>query len=146
MARGKENFVKKAHSLLQAYAETCNIVEACKKAKVGRDCHYRWIKKYPKYAAAFEKTREWAAEYLESEAVDRASKGWLEPVHYQGKVCGHVRRFDGGLMQFLLRGMMPEKYGVQRQEISGPEGAPVQAVIEVRFVRPGDVPGSDQQA
>jgi hypothetical protein len=69
----------------------------------------------------------------------RAGEGWLEPVYYQGSVCGDVRRFDSGLMQFLLRGMMQEKYGA-RQEISGPQGAPLQAKIEVVFVRPDDTP------
>ncbi len=129
--------VKRANKLLQAYAETCNILEACRRAKVHRSTHYRWLQKYPRYAAAFEKRKLAGAEYLESVAVVRAAKGYLEPVLYQGQVATHVRRFSDGLMMFLLRGMMPEKYGVQRQEISGPQGTPVQARIEVVFVRPG---------
>jgi hypothetical protein len=47
-----------------------------------------------------------------------------------------VRRYDSGLMQLLLRGMMPDKYGMQRAEISGPQGEPIQAKIEVVFVKP----------
>jgi hypothetical protein len=134
----KRTTVEKARDLLRAYAECCNIREACKRSGVNRSTHYAWLARYPKYAESFKKTQAWAAEYLEAVAVERASKGWLEPVHYQGAVCGHVRRFDGGLMQFLLRGMMPEKYAVSRQEISGPQGAPIQAKVEIVFVRPGD--------
>jgi hypothetical protein len=40
-------------------------------------------------------------------------------------------------MQFLLRGMAPAKYG-SKTEISGPQGTPVQAKIEVVFVNPPD--------
>lgn len=69
--------------------------------------------------------------------MERATKGWLEPVFYQGARCGSVRRFDGSLLQFLLRGMLPEKYG-HKTEISGPEGQPLQAKIEVVFVKPDD--------
>ena len=49
--------------------------------------------------------------------------------------CGTVTRYDGGLMQFLLRGMMPERYGA-KTELTGPQGAPIQAKIEVVFVKP----------
>jgi len=131
---------ERMRAMINAYAETCNIVAACKKAGIARMTHYRWLKR-PRYAAVFEKTKRLAADYLESEAVTRATKGWLEPVYYQGSKCGAVRRFDGGLMQFLLRGMMPERYG-SKTEISGPAGEPIQAKIEVVFVRPQD-PQSD---
>jgi hypothetical protein len=140
----RKSTVDKARKVLKNYAATGNIDLACRKAKVNRRTHYRWLERYPRYRAAFESTRRAAGESLESEAVRRASKGTLEPVYYQGKVCGHVKRYSDGLMMFLLRGMMPEKYGVNRQEISGPQGAPVQAKIEIEFVRPGDSRTSGQ--
>lgn len=126
----------RARKLLDAYAETCNIVQACKKANVPRRNHYRWLGQYPAYAAAFKKRQLIGGEFLESVAVERASRGWLEPVLYQGEIATHVRRYSDGLMMFLLRGMLPEKYGVNRQEISGPQGAPVQAKIEIVVVKP----------
>jgi hypothetical protein len=77
-----------------------------------------------------------AADYLESQAVERATVGWLEPVFFQGKQCGTVRRYDGGLLMFLLRGMMPEKYG-NKVRIQAPGvAAPVQPKVEVVFVKP----------
>lgn len=131
---------ERARAVLKAYAETCNIVQACKQAKVHRATHYRWLEKYPRYAAVFEKAQRSAGDYLESEAVVRGVKGWLEPVLYQGQVATHVRRYSDGLLMMLLRGAKPEKYSVQRQEVSGPQGAPMQARIEVVFVKPGDAP------
>jgi hypothetical protein len=84
-----------------------------------------------------------AGEHLETVAVERATKGWLEPIYYQGARCGSVRRYDGGLLQFLLRGTLPEKYG-HKTEISGPEGAPLQAKVEVVFIKPHDAGNRDQ--
>jgi hypothetical protein len=136
-AKSTRSTAEKQQEFLEKYAATGEILLASAKAEVNRRTHYRWLEN-PGYRDAFEKHKRFAAESLESEAVKRAKRGVLEPVHYQGKVCGHVKRYSDGLMMFLLRGMMPEKYGVNRQEISGPQGAPVQAKIEIVFVRPGD--------
>ena len=130
---------------LGAYVETFSVTRAAELVKVDRICHYRWMKSHPKYAAAFRKCQETVGEYLETEAIQRAGEGWDEPVFYQGSECGQVRRFDSGLMQFLLRGLMPEKYGA-KTEISGPEGGPLQAKIEVVFVRPDNDAGNGGDA
>jgi len=143
---GPKTTKERAQALLAAYAETCNIRQAAKRAGINRSTHYRWLEKYPRYAAVFQESKRAAADYLESVAVERASVGWLEPVHYQGAICGHVRRFDSGLMQFLLRGLKPDVYGVQKTEVSGPQGTPIQAKIEVTFVRPGDGSRTGQQS
>jgi hypothetical protein len=127
---------EKMKEMLAHYAETCNVVRAAERAGIPRRLHYQWIDRWPRYAEVFEKTKRAAAEYMESVAVERASEGWLEPIYYQGSQCGEVRRYDSGLMQLLLRGLMPDKYGMQRAEISGPQGEPVQAKIEVVFVKP----------
>jgi hypothetical protein len=127
---------ERAKAVLRAYAETANIQLACKMAGVGRATHYRWLREKPAYAKVFEKARLAAGDSIESIAVERATVGWLEPVHYQGAVCGHVRRYSDGLLMYLLRGFKPERYGVQRQEISGPQQAPVQGKIEIVFVKP----------
>lgn len=120
---------------LQAYADTFDIKRAAALAGLQRSFHYRWMRADKAYAAAFQSRKDEAFHFLEAEAIDRAGNGWMEDVYYQGDVCGQVRRFDSGLMQFLLRGMAPEKYGA-KTEISGPQGTPVQAKIEVVFVNP----------
>jgi hypothetical protein len=135
---------ERMRDFLRAWTETFSVVHAAEIADVGTSSHYRWIQKSPNYAAAFEKRKKHASNFLETEAIARAGEGWLEPVYYQGAVCGEVRRFDSGLTQFLLRGMLPEKYGA-KQEISGLAGAPMQAKIEVVFVRPGDTDSGNNQ-
>ena len=146
--RKKEDDPRTEHErqrdFLTAWADTFNLAEAAQIARVSVSNHCRWYRKNAKYALAFEKRKEIAGQYLDAIAIGRAADGWLEPVYYQGNVCGEVRRFDSGLLQFLLRGMLPEKYGA-RQEISGPQGAPIQAKIEVVFVRPDDTSGSGNQ-
>ena len=89
---------ERAQAVLNAYAETCNLREACRQAGISHKTHYRWLEKYPKYAELFRKTKLYAAEYVESVAVERATVGKPEPVYYQGKRCGSVQRYSDGLM------------------------------------------------
>ena len=123
---------------LDSYRTHGNLVRAAREAQVSAKIHYVWLRKNAGYREAFEQVKLEAAGILESEAIRRASEGWLEPIHYQGKQCGTVRRYSDGLMQFLLRGMLPEKYGAQRTEVSGPQGGPIQTTVKVVFVKPGD--------
>ena len=124
-------------AFLQAYSGTFSISAAGRIANVSTESHHRWFRKDKTYRETFKELKQESLHYLESVGIERAGEGWLEDVYYQGGVCGQVRRYDSGLLQFLLRGMMPEKYG-SKTEISGPQGAPVQAKIEVVFVKPGD--------
>jgi hypothetical protein len=125
-------------AFLQAYSGTFSLGAAGRIANVSCTTHHKWFRKDAKYRDTFLELKEESFHYLESVAIERAGEGWLEPVFYQGAPCGEVRRFDSGLLQFLLRGQAPQKYG-SKTEISGPAGEPVQARIEVVFVRPGEV-------
>ena len=108
----------RARAFLAAYRRTCNITKSAKLAGVKPRRHYVWLEKSPEYKAAFERAKPIAAQYLEDKAIEGATDGWLEPIFYQGKKVGSVRRFDLGGRQFLLRGAMPEKYGPKLQ-VSG---------------------------
>jgi hypothetical protein len=129
---------EKQKDFLAAYGDVFAVGRAAEISNLDRQDHYRWYRKDAKYAKAFERRKEIAGHYLETECIERAGAGWTEDIYYQGTPCGTVRRYDSGLAQFLLRGLMPEKYG-SKTEITGPQGAPIQAKIEVVFVRPGDV-------
>ncbi len=126
---------------LQAYAGTFSISAAGRIANVNPETHHRWFRKDAKYRETFLELKTESLHYLETMGIERAGEGWLEDVYYQGAVCGQVRRFDSGLLQFLLRGMMPEKYG-SKTEISGPQGAPMQVNVKVNFIKPDDSPVS----
>jgi hypothetical protein len=116
-----------ARAFLAAYRQTASITKAAAAAKIDRGMHYRWLAN-ASYKKAFEAAQEEAAQTLEDEAIRRATEGTLEPVFYQGDMCGAVRRYSDGLMQFLLRGFKPQKYA-SRTELTGPNGGPLEVSL-----------------
>jgi len=132
-------------AMIQAFAQTGHIGLAARMAGISRRTHERWMLKYEKYNAAFAKTKASAGDFLESEAFSRATQGVEEPVYYQGSVCGHITRYSDGLLQFLLRGAMPEKYG-SKTEITGPQGGPIETKITVVYVDPSRDSGNRSQS
>lgn len=121
-------------AFLAAYAQTANITKAAEAARIDRALHYRWLDRFPKYQKAFQDAERQAGDFIESEAVRRATEGVLEPVFYQGEKCGAVRRYSDGVMLTLLRGFKPAKYS-QKTEISGPEGGPIELVQRLNAAR-----------
>jgi len=101
----------KQRALLAAYAACGSLRAAAKASGVARSNHDRgWIHDEA-YAKAFREAKERASEFLEDEARRRAVEGVLEPVFYEGDVCGHKRRYSDTLLIFLLKGNNPEKFG-----------------------------------
>jgi len=99
----------KRAAFLAAYATTGNISRAAEIAEISRKSHYRWLED-ESYVSAFDDAHEQACDSLEQEARRRAAEGVEEPVFYQGKEVGTVRRYSDTLLIFLLKGAMPEKY------------------------------------
>jgi hypothetical protein len=121
-------------AFLSSFEICCCVRSAARAAAVTRKTHYGWLQHDPAYVIAFEAARRVAADLLESEAIQRATTGWLVPVYYQGRQCGSVRRYSDGLMMFILRGLMPEKYGNKKPQIPATASAPVQHRINVVYV------------
>jgi hypothetical protein len=48
-----------------------------------------------------------------------------QPVFYQGKVCGEIRKYSDRMLELLLRSHRPEKYR-DRQELTGKDSDPIQ--------------------
>lgn len=115
----------KREAFLAAFARTASITQAAKASHTDRISHYDWLKKSPEYAEKFRKLVDIAADALEDEAVRRAMDG------------------SDALLLNLLRAWKPDKYR-HKTEISGPNGLPIPAKIEVVFVNPdGHDGGSD---
>ncbi len=126
MVRGV-NGNAKARAFLAAFRLTGSVTRAADAVKIERTLHYRWLKQSGRYASDFRKAADEFADALEGEAIRRANEGVLEPVFYQGKAAGAIRVYSDGLMQFLLKGLKREKYGVAHvaAELSGPGGGPM---------------------
>lgn len=130
---------KNAREFLDALKETCNVTEACRISKLGRQTVYEWKAEDEQFKKDWKDALEIGGDTLEDEAVRRARDGVTKPV-YQGKeLVGHIQEYSDTLLIFLLKGAKPKKYGDKvQQEISGKDGAPIQAAISVTFVRSGD--------
>ena len=122
-------------AFLAAVAHTGNVTEAADIAHIARSAHYQWLEADPVYEAAYEDAMEQAAQRLEAEAKRRAVEGVEEPVFYQGKQCGVIRRYSDALLMFLLKGAMPDKYKERTStELTGAGGKP----LAVEFIAPGE--------
>lgn len=117
----------KKRAFLAAYARCGNLSEAARQAGVSRLSHYDWLARDERYAEVFAQAEEIAGDYLEAVARHRATRGWLEPVYYQGKKVGSVRRFSDTLLIFLIKGARPEKYRENATiRHTGPAGGAIQ--------------------
>ena len=126
-------------AFLAAVARTGNVTQAAEIAHIARSAHYQWLEADPVYAAAYEDAMEQAAQRLEAEARRRAEEGVEEPVFYQGKQCGVIRKYSDSLLMFLLKGAMPDKYKERTStELTGPGGKD----LRVEFVSPGEAGGA----
>jgi hypothetical protein len=95
---------------LAAFEAHLSIKRAAQIARIACRTHYRWLQDAT-YEEAFEQMKLLAVTRLEYELLKRATIGWEEPVFYQGRQCGSVRRFSDSAAMFLLRHWMPERYG-----------------------------------
>ncbi len=96
-------------AFLAALKETGNITAAAKAASIARRSHYEWLAD-PDYAGRYREAMDVAIDALEQEARRRAVDGSPEPVFFQGKPVGAIRKYSDTLLIFLLKGHRPEKY------------------------------------
>jgi hypothetical protein len=98
-------------AFLQAYIEMGgHVSKAARAARVDRSTPYNWLAADPAYKEAFERAREQAADVLEAEVIRRGAHGFDEPVFYQGKVVGQIRKYSDNLLMFMLKGLRPAKF------------------------------------
>ncbi len=110
MADRSDRTAKKRQAFLAALAETANVLRSSEIARVARRTAYDWKAADPDFADAWERALDIGTDALEDEAVRRAHDGVDEPVFYQGKACGVVRKYSDTLLIFLLKGRRPERY------------------------------------
>lgn len=90
-------------AFLRALAETGRIEKACKLAGISPQAARNMRKRYPSFAAAWDRALAKAEPTLEQIAVDRAVNGVSEPVYHGGEVVGHRKRYSDSLMRDVLK-------------------------------------------
>lgn len=108
--RGDKTGHLKKKRFLEEYSKTGIVSYSAKKAGISRKTFYEWVAKDPEFAAKAKEAEEEATELLETEALRRAVQGTLEPVFWQGKKVGQIRRFSDTLLIFTLKARNPKKY------------------------------------
>jgi hypothetical protein len=100
----KGKFLKK---LLSTHG---NVARACRAIKISRNAAYDHRKIDPDFGAAWDEILETVADEMEQELVRRSTKGYLEPVFYQGQEIAQIRKFSDKLLEVGLKAKRPEKY------------------------------------
>lgn len=110
IVQDKRSKKKKQAIFLQYLIEFVSITRAAKKAKIGRQTVYDWVKNDQEFKPLYEAATEIAIEKLEDEAIRRANEGVVKPVYQGGKKVGSIREFSDTLLIFLLKGKKPDVY------------------------------------
>jgi hypothetical protein len=92
--------------MLSALAHCLSVKTACAQIGIPRKTHYVWSQTDPQYAAAVVHARALGAEWLEDQAIQRATAG------------DHP---SDTLLIFLLKGALPDKYRDQQRREAGSE-------------------------
>ncbi len=83
---------------------------ACRKARVSIHTVNFHLNSDPDFASQAEVAKAHAIDLLHTRCFQRALEGDIEPVHWQGVVVDHVRKFDGRLQIEMLRAHMPNTF------------------------------------
>lgn len=101
-------------------------------AKITRTTYHRWRQANPEFAARADEAISVGFGALEAAAMKRAFEGWERPIYHQGEQVGSETLYSDRLAEFMLKVNGPDKYRItNKNEVSGPNGGPVQTTIRV---------------
>ena len=107
---------------IEVLRETANVRMAAEACGFARRTFQEHKKNDREFSEQWDEAMENAVDLLEREAWRRAFEGVKTPQMYQGKVVGVIREYSDRLIEFLLMGNRPEKYGKQKIEMTGKDG------------------------
>jgi len=107
------NVSERQKSFLLCYISACgHTTNAAMFAQVSRNSHYVWLRDET-YQAAFSVAQKLADKELLNVAIGRAAHGVNEPVYYKGDIVGYITKYSDKLMDRLLQGAFPKKFGTK---------------------------------
>lgn len=121
------------------------ISDACRDLNLSRTVIYTRKHADEEFAVLMEKAQDDGIDLLEDEAKRRALDGTEEPVFFQGKICGHIRRKSDTMMNMMLKGH--RKRYRDKHEISGPDGGPLSGKVHILMPdngRPDKIPKEER--
>jgi hypothetical protein len=96
----------------QRVAEGEPVTSAVRAEGMGVSSFYERVEEKPEWWASLQKAREVkVVDVLEDELCRRVFEGEGKPVYWKGYQVGEERDFSDGLLMFLLKTILPGKYG-----------------------------------
>jgi hypothetical protein len=95
---------------LECLSMATGVVFAAKAARVSYNTFRLHQRNDPEFAEQVREVEAQGAELLHYACFQRAVEGNLEPIYFQGKVVGNVRKFDTRLQIEFLRAHLPELF------------------------------------
>ena len=123
---------KRREAFLDRLRKDPNIAKAARAVGYTRQRMYQMRDEDPAFAEAWNEALLEAIDMAEGEVYRRGVKGTLKPVYQGGAKVGTIREYSDTLLIFLLKAHKPEKYReTSRQELTGPDGGPIQTQGQV---------------
>lgn len=121
---------------LELYATFGVMAKAAKEAGVSPSTVSTLKNTDPNFAQACADAKLLYKGELEYAAYQRGVEGVDEPVYYQGQLVDTQKKYSDKILELLLKAEMPDKF-IERKELSGPGGQPLQINV-VKFDELGD--------
>jgi hypothetical protein len=103
---------------LKALAMSCSFTDALKAAKVCYNTVRAHQRNDPEFAAQLREAEEEGAQLLHDVCFKSALEGNLEPIFCQGKVVGHIQKYDSRMQMEMLRAHMPKTFKTPGSKIA----------------------------
>ena len=134
----------KKRRLLQHYINSGGqVYKSCRFAGIHPQTHYNWLANDPDYKAAYAVAQERSLDVIEQEIIRRGVKGFKEPIIYQGKVTGHVRRYSDNLLMFLAKRRDPLYRDNPQLALGLKAGGDIR--VHLNVPRPGQEPSASEK-
>lgn len=108
-----EMTARRRKRFLDSLSEHGIVARAVRAAGGGRRTFYDWRAADPDFAAEWDAALALGLAALEDEAMERAWRGHRRGVWYKGRKVGVERKPSDGLLMFVLRNRLPERYRVR---------------------------------
>jgi len=99
---------EKLDTFIEFLARTGSVSQAAETAGLGRTQLYERRRTHKRFAEAWTKALSLGVDSLHDKAMQRALEGEERHIVRQGELVGTERRFNDGLMKFLLKAHRPE--------------------------------------